>query len=126
MSFVRVLVADDDPTIRTFLARHLQGHGYDVVCVDDGAAACVELELGNFDFCILDWNMPIFSGIKVCQWLRTQPAHARTKVIFVTSCKSAEEIQCAYDAGADHYVTKPFKAYEISVALAPDQLSVQC
>src|SRR5579859_7296426 len=105
-----VLVADDDPKIRKLLAVNLLKRNYAVQEASDGeqAVACIELEVP--DLAILDLVMPGLSGNEVCIWIRE---HGFMMPILVLSAHDEEDLKVkALDAGADDYITKPFKTEE--------------
>ncbi|YAL84698.1 response regulator transcription factor [Dermacoccaceae bacterium W4C1] len=107
---IRVLLAEDDPAISEPLARALRREGYEVdVCPDGEQALTVGRE--NPDLLILDLGLPIVDGLEVCRRLRAQ---GRTLPVLILTAR-AEEVDTVVglDAGADDYVTKPFRLAEL-------------
>lgn len=102
------LVVDDSRVVRKVARRIVEDLGF----------ACEEAEDGQkaFDFCaqkmpdaiLLDWNMPIMSGIEFLEKLRAMPAGDSPKVIFCTTENDMAHIQRAMTAGANEYIMKPF------------------
>jgi len=78
----RILLAEDEEAMRTYLARALENAGYDVVAVDRGTAAVPLLEGGEFDLLLSDIVMPEMDGIELAQ--RCGEISPRTKVMFIT------------------------------------------
>ena len=109
----RVLVAEDETSIREFIVINLQRSGYDVVQAENGAQA---LELydrddGNFDVVLLDIMMPEVDGLEVCKRLRTK---SKTVGIIILTAKTQEmDKVTGLLVGADDYVTKPFSPSEL-------------
>jgi DNA-binding response OmpR family regulator len=105
-AMARVLVVDDEPGVRTALARGLVAEGMDVVAVSDGASALRAALTGSFDAVVLDIILPGLSGYRVLERLRA--AGVDTPVLLV-SAKDGEVDQAdGLDLGADGYLVKPF------------------
>ena len=102
----RVLVVDDEPGVRTAVARGLTAEGMDVVAVGDGQSALRAALTGSFDAVVLDIILPGLSGYRVLEHLRA--AGVDTPVLLV-SAKDGEVDQAdGLDLGADGYLVKPF------------------
>ncbi len=107
MSF-RVLIADDDPPMRTLLELSLFSLGIDEVCMAvDGDEALNRLTNEKFDLAIIDWNMPGANGLDVIRSLRS--AGSMIPVIMVTGEAKQQQVLTAIGAGANDYVVKPFQ-----------------
>ena len=79
---IRILLAEDEEAMRTYLARALENAGYDVVAVDRGTAAIPHLENEHFDLLLSDIVMPEMDGIELAQ--RCAEISPDTKVMFIT------------------------------------------
>jgi DNA-binding response OmpR family regulator len=102
----RVLVVDDEPGVRTALARGLAAEGMDVIAVGDGPSALRAALTGSFDAVVLDIILPGLSGYRVLERMRA--AGVDTPVLLV-SAKDGEVDQAdGLDLGADGYLVKPF------------------
>ncbi|MHA6780416.1 response regulator transcription factor [Pseudonocardia saturnea] len=109
----RVLVVDDEPGIRTAMARGLTAEGMEIVALGDGASALTAALTGSFDAIVLDIILPGLSGYRVLEQLRA--AGVDTPVLLV-SAKDGEWDQAdGLDLGADGYLVKPF-AFVVLVA----------
>lgn len=109
----RVLVVDDDPSIRRALHRGLRLAGYDVVLADDGAHA---LELvSDVGVVVLDVAMPGLTGIDVCAVLRARGA--QTPVLMLSARDETADRIAGLESGADDYLVKPFDLRELDLRL---------
>jgi two-component system KDP operon response regulator KdpE len=110
MSAGRILVVDDDPQIRRVMRVTLTGQGYEVDDAKSGEAALEKLRDERFDLVLLDMNMPGMGGLDTCREIRSQSEIA---IIMLTVRDSDDDKVAALDAGADDYVTKPYRAPEL-------------
>ncbi|TWE12089.1 response regulator transcription factor [Rudaeicoccus suwonensis] len=106
----RVLLAEDDPAISEPLARALRREGYDVDIRDDGLAALEGAKSGP-DLVILDLGLPSIDGLEVCRRLRA--GGSSVPVLILTARADEVDTVVGLDAGADDYVTKPFRLAEL-------------
>jgi two-component system, OmpR family, KDP operon response regulator KdpE len=114
MSAARILVVDDDPQIRRVLKVTLSGQGFEVDDAKNGEAALDKLRQARFDLVLLDINMPGMSGLEVCRAIR---GTSEIAIIMLTVRDGESDTVEALDAGADDYVTKPFKPSELSARI---------
>jgi response regulator RpfG family c-di-GMP phosphodiesterase len=107
----RVLVVDDEPTIREMLADFLELEGYRVATAEDGVAALAALDGNRFDLVLTDMKMPRMGGITLVEQLRK---HAPSTVaVIMTGFGTVETAIDAMKRGAYDYVLKPFKLEEV-------------
>ncbi len=114
MSAGRILVVDDDPQIRRVLKVTLTGQGYEVDDAKNGEGALEKVRESRFDLVLLDMNMPGIDGLETCRAMREQSEIA---IIMLTVRDNEADTVAALDAGADDYVTKPFKTPELSARI---------
>lgn len=105
------LIVDDSPVIRKIARRMLEAIGFEVSEACDGAAAVASCTAAMPDVILLDWNMPVMSGIAFLKQLRQMPGGHAPKVVFCTTENSAANIRYAIEAGADEYIMKPFDEF---------------
>jgi two-component system chemotaxis response regulator CheY len=102
------LVVDDSKVIRK-VARHiLETLNFSVEEAEDGQQALSRVEANMPDVVLLDWNMPVMTGMEFLQNLRCRNFEVQPKVVFCTTENDAAHIRAAIEAGADEYVMKPF------------------
>ena len=102
------LVVDDSKVIRK-VARHiLEGLDFSVSEAGDGQEALDACRAAMPDVILLDWNMPVMSGMDFLRALRHADMAPRPKVVFCTTENGMAHIRAAIEAGADEYVMKPF------------------
>lgn len=107
---MRVLIADDDATLRYGLTVQLQKWGYEpVVCEHGDAARAVLMGESPPPLAILDWSMPGADGITLCREIRATPALASLYVVLLTARDRLEEVVAGLEQGADEYIVKPFE-----------------
>ena len=103
----RILLAEDDRTLRDITVRFLSKNGLDVDVTDNGNEACTLIEKNKYDCIVLDIMMPGKSGWDVCKFIRNK---YDVPVIFLTALGDETDIVTGYEIGADEYITKPFSA----------------
>jgi DNA-binding response OmpR family regulator len=106
----RVLLAEDDPAISEPLARALRRAGYEVDVRADGRAA-LEGVKENPDLVVLDLGLPYIDGLEVCRRIRADGSPV--PVLILTARTDEVDLVVGLDAGADDYVTKPFRLAEL-------------
>jgi DNA-binding response OmpR family regulator len=112
---MRVLVAEDDDALRSVLQRGLEGAGYVVDSVADGSSALAYLRTYEYEVAVLDWRMPVMSGIEVVQSLRR--AGGGVPVLMLTARDVPSDRVLGLDEGADDYMVKPFDFPELLARL---------
>jgi DNA-binding response OmpR family regulator len=104
-------VVEDDPKIATMLEKSLHLFGYRTTLAEDGEAARSWLSTSRFDLVLLDLRLPKVDGITLLEELRREDP--RTPVIILTARDSVEARVGGLQAGADDYMTKPFRVDEL-------------
>ncbi|MEW2505739.1 response regulator transcription factor [Amycolatopsis sp. CA-161197] len=111
----RVLVVDDDETVRDVVRRYLEVAGFTVDVAGDGAAGLALFAERNPDLVVLDVMMPGINGLEVCRRLR-QVSHV--PIVMLTALGEEENRIAGLQLGADDYVTKPFSPKELALRVA--------
>lgn len=108
---MRILLVDDEAELTAPLSHILSCENYEVDVADNGKDA-IELALNRkYDLYILDWMLPQYSGIEICQQMRSRGF--TTPVLFLTAKDTVDERVIGLDAGADDYLIKPFELKEL-------------
>jgi two-component system, chemotaxis family, chemotaxis protein CheY len=108
---LKFLIVDDYSTMRRVVKNQLHELGYaNVAEADDGSTALPQLQAGDVDFLITDWNMPGMHGLDLLKAVREHEELAHLPVLMLTAEARREQIVTAVQAGVDGYVIKPFTA----------------
>jgi DNA-binding response OmpR family regulator len=107
----RILIAEDEPRLSSFLEKGLAAAGYATTVVDDGGTASLMARDEDFDLLILDIGLPGKDGFQVLSEIRA--ASQRMPVIVLTARDELEDKVGGLEGGADDYVTKPFRFEEL-------------
>ena len=102
------LVVDDSRVVRKVARRIAEDLGFSCAEAEDGQKAYEACQSGMPDAILLDWNMPVMSGIEFLEKLRKMPNGQQPKVVFCTTENDMNHIQRAIQAGANEYIMKPF------------------
>ncbi len=113
MENTTVLIIEDSSEIQTLLEYNFQNAGYKVVMACDGDEGLNLAEEIHPDVIILDWMMPLMSGIEVLQKLRNRETTRETPIIMLTAKAEEHDRLTGLDRGADDYVVKPFSPAEL-------------
>lgn len=112
---MKILVADDEPAVRTALRRALTMAGHTVVLAEDGGRALAAVAADPPDALVLDVLMPGLTGLEVCRHMRA--SGDRTPVLMLTARDGVSDRVAGLDAGADDYLVKPFALEELLARL---------
>ena len=110
---MRVLIIDDDEIALELLQNTLVQAGYEVEAARDGRQALEILRTGLYRLVISDWEMPEINGIELCRRIRARPFTGYIYIILVTARDGTNNVVEGLNAGADDFVTKPFKNEEL-------------
>jgi two-component system phosphate regulon response regulator PhoB len=103
-----VLVVEDEAALATMLRYNLEKQGFRVDEAGDGQEALTRIAESAPDLVLLDWMLPVMSGIEVCRQIRRRPATRELPVIMVTARTEEGDAVRGLNTGADDYITKPF------------------
>ncbi len=102
------LIVDDSKVVRMVARKILEDLEFDIIEAADGKAAMEECDRKMPDAILLDWNMPVMSGIEFLRELRGSDGGNSPLVVFCTTENDLAHIQEAMNAGANEYIMKPF------------------
>jgi DNA-binding response OmpR family regulator len=110
VSDARILVVEDEPSIREVLSLYLRRAGYQVTVVGDGREALALLSSQMPDLVVLDLMLPEVDGLEITRWLRER---GDTPIIMLTARREEQDRIAGLEMGADDYVVKPFSPQEL-------------
>ncbi len=108
-----ILVVEDEAALVTLLRYNLEREGFRVAAARDGEEALLLAREQKPDLVLLDWMLPLLSGIEVCRQIRRMPELRQVPIIMLTARGEEGDKLRGLDSGADDYVTKPFSPSEL-------------
>ncbi|MFQ5783349.1 MAG: phosphate regulon transcriptional regulator PhoB [Alphaproteobacteria bacterium] len=108
-----VLIVEDEPAQAEMLRYNLECEGYRTITAADGEEALLLVEERDPDLVILDWMLPLVSGIEVCRRIRARKGGGGLPIIMVTARGEEADRVHGFDTGADDYMVKPFSPGEM-------------
>ncbi len=105
---MKILIADDEQSIRSLLLAILQGLDHQIFVAQDGEEALDIVVKESPDLLLLDVDMPKVTGLEVCTAVKSDLIKAKTRIILLTAKTTEADIKSGMEAGADLYMTKPF------------------
>ena len=115
MDATKILIVDDDISVRNVLKDILASNGYIVVTVENGSQAYQQFKMFTFDLILLDINMPKMDGVETVKAIRERSPHV--PIIIISGYSGAETISEAIEFGANDFIRKP---------CTPEQLLAVC
>ena len=112
-----VLIVEDEAPLVTLLRYNLEKEGFDVSEAADGEEALVRIAEHKPDIVLLDWMLPLVSGIEVCRQIRRMPQTRTLPVVMLTARGEEADRVRGLDSGADDYIAKPFGLRELAARL---------
>tara|TARA_R110002033_G_scaffold1851_1_gene14128 strand:+ start:58 stop:747 length:690 start_codon:yes stop_codon:yes gene_type:complete len=109
----QILLVEDEPAQREVLAYNLESEGFDVRRAENGEEAMLLVAEALPDLVILDWMMPLLSGIEVCRQLKTREDTRQIPVIMLSARSEEVDTVRGLETGADDYVVKPYSMREL-------------
>jgi DNA-binding response OmpR family regulator len=108
MAKTKILVIEDDRSLREVLTYNLQQAGFDVLTATDGQSGLLQAQLKSPDIVLLDLMLPVVDGLDVCRRLRADSATRDVLIVMLTAKAEESDELIGFSLGADDYVTKPF------------------
>ncbi|MBW4535308.1 MAG: response regulator transcription factor [Pleurocapsa minor HA4230-MV1] len=109
----KILIVDDDLTLRRILHNSLEQRGYQVISVGSGKDALARFSQDVPDIIVSDVSMPEMDGFEFCRQLRSQPSGKLIPFIFLSAKNELNDRVQGHTIGADNYLTKPFEMKEL-------------
>ena len=112
-----ILLVEDEPAQREVLSYNLEAEGFEVQSADNGEDALLLIEESPPDLILLDWMMPLVSGIEVCRRLKLRPETRGIPIIMLSARSEEVDKVRGLETGADDYVIKPYSVVELMARL---------
>lgn len=112
---MKLLLIEDEPSVLSLIQRSLSSSGHEVTIAMDGQSGLQMALQHEFDMVILDLMIPVMNGMEVCRKIRD--TGSKVPILMLTALGTTENIVSGLDAGADDYMTKPFKLAELEARM---------
>lgn len=112
-----IIIIEDEMSLVTMLRYNLEKEGYRVLTALDGEEGLAMIEENRPDLVLLDWMMPLMSGIEVCRQVRRNPAFRDLPIIMLTARSEETDKVRGFNVGADDYLSKPFSLPELKARI---------
>lgn len=112
---ISILLVDDEQIMRDLLEKILAREGYRILTAENGVVACSLLKKQHIDIVVTDMKMPRMNGFELLEFIKRE--RPSIGVIIMTAYGDTYTVKDALLLGADEYITKPFKSYEISLVV---------
>jgi CheY-like chemotaxis protein len=110
----KILVVEDNAALSGVICFNLVRAGFDVTSATNGRAGLEALQKGNFDLVLSDQQMPMMTGIQLCEHIRQLPAHRKTPFILLTAkCMEIDLVKLQQQPGVSAALPKPFSPSEL-------------
>lgn len=109
----RILLAEDEEALRMLVVDTLEDEGYTVDEAADGGEAIDFYQNNQYDLVILDYMMPVFTGLEVISNIRNAETNRHTKILMLSAKSQAYEQERVLKAGADYFMAKPFSPLKL-------------
>ncbi|WP_445682209.1 phosphate regulon transcriptional regulator PhoB [Radicibacter daui] len=108
-----ILIVEDEPDLVPLLTYNLEREGFRTIVARDGEEALLTAKEQLPNLILLDWMLPLVSGLEVCRQLRRNPGTRETPIIMLTAKGEEDDRVRGLNSGADDYITKPFSPAEL-------------
>ncbi|WP_200762621.1 response regulator transcription factor [Nitrosophilus alvini] len=112
---MKILLLEDDHLLRKHISKYLELKGHKVDSFADGEELLENANLYDYDFFILDINVPNFSGFDILEYIKGK--HLDTPVIFISALVGIDDIKKAFKLGCSDYLKKPFELAELEIRM---------
>lgn len=104
----KIILIEDSKTLAQALKPALEIKGHEVLWINDGRGAVLEIKKFKPSIILLDLMLPHVNGFEICQAVKKDMALMRIPVIIMSTLTSQEDVERAQNAGADHFISKPY------------------
>jgi DNA-binding response OmpR family regulator len=109
----KILIVEDEPEIANVLKMRLEANNYQILLAEDGVEGLNKARTEKPDLIVLDIRLPKLDGFKVSRMLKFDEKYAKIPIIMLTARVQQADVEQGMDAGANAYMTKPYKAEDL-------------
>ncbi|MBM6617643.1 response regulator [Bacillus suaedaesalsae] len=109
----KILVAEDEEILRMLVVDTLEDEGYEIDEACDGQEALDYIINHDYDLIIIDYMMPLYTGLEVIEKVRSLPEKSDQKIMMLSAKSQQSDQQKVLEAGANYFMTKPFSPMEL-------------
>ncbi|BCB05612.1 response regulator transcription factor [Bacillus sp. KH172YL63] len=109
----KILIAEDEEVLRMLLVDTLEDEGHELDEAADGQEAINQIMENDYDLILLDYMMPLFTGLEVIEQVRKVPEKAGVKIMMVSAKSQQSDKERVLQSGADYFVAKPYSPLDI-------------
>lgn len=110
----KILLAEDEEVLRMLVVDTLEDEGYEIDEACDGQEAVELIKKNEYDLILLDYMMPIYTGLEVIQQVRALPEKKHVKIMMLSAKSQQADQQRVLGAGADYFMAKPYSPLELA------------
>ncbi|MEC2078594.1 response regulator [Metabacillus fastidiosus] len=109
----KILLAEDEEVLRMLVVDTLEDEGYTIDEASDGEEAYELIKENEYDLILLDYMMPVYTGLELIEMIRKLPEHRETKVMMLSAKSQASDQERVLSAGANYFMSKPFSPMQL-------------
>ncbi|MED4403052.1 response regulator [Metabacillus fastidiosus] len=109
----KILLAEDEEVLRMLVVDTLEDEGYTIDEASDGEEAYELIKENEYDLILLDYMMPVYTGLELIEMIRKLPEHEDTKVMMLSAKSQASDQERVLSAGANYFMSKPFSPMQL-------------
>ncbi|WP_299743292.1 response regulator transcription factor [Rossellomorea sp. y25] len=109
----RILIAEDEEVLRMLMVDTLEDEGHELDEAADGREAVDQIMENDYDLILLDYMMPLLSGLEVIERVRNSPEKSTVKIMMVSAKSQQSDKDLVLKSGADYFIAKPYSPAEL-------------
>jgi DNA-binding response OmpR family regulator len=109
----RILIAEDEEVLRMLMVDTLEDEGHELHEAADGQVAINQIMENDYDLILLDYMMPLFTGLEVIGKVRNTPEKSDVKIMMVSAKSQQSDKDLVLKSGADYFIAKPYSPLEL-------------
>lgn len=109
----RILIAEDEEVLRMLMVDTLEDEGHELHEAADGQEAINQIMENDYDLILLDYMMPLYTGLEVIEKVRNAPQKSDVKIMMVSAKSQQSDKDLVLKSGADYFIAKPYSPLEL-------------